>query len=127
MKDQTIAAVLVLALLGLASGTVTKAVAGGDLQTFSAENIKNHHTYGLYFTDKDEGFFATVSGLFSSDKEQEFKNMLVDTDMISLLNINVVNPDLADYATQMGIEEFPYVVVYFNGERDHNIHGPANE
>ncbi len=27
----------------------------------------------------------------------------------------------------MGITEFPYIVLYINGDRDHNIHGPANE
>ena len=53
--------------------------------------------------------------------------MLVDTDQISLLNINIKNQELKDYATQMGITSFPYIVVYFNGERDHNIHGVANK
>lgn len=27
----------------------------------------------------------------------------------------------------MGITTFPYIVVYFNGDRDHNIHGVANK
>lgn len=53
--------------------------------------------------------------------------MLVDTDEVSLLNINVQNEELKSYADQMGIQEFPYIVLYINGDRDHNIHGPANE
>lgn len=89
---------LLIAAVTLASATVTNAKTGADLQTFSAANIKNSHTYGLYFTDKDEGFFSTITGIFSSDREAEFKNMLVDTDQISLLNINVKNPELKDYA-----------------------------
>jgi hypothetical protein len=27
----------------------------------------------------------------------------------------------------MGITAYPYIVVYYNGERDHNIHGIANK
>ena len=80
--------VLVLAL-SVVQATVTSASNPADIQSFAAENIKNHHTHGLYFTDKDEGFFTTMKGLFSSDKEAEFKNMLIDTDEVSLLNINV--------------------------------------
>lgn len=119
--------IAVLALLGFAAATVTQATQGSDLQTFSADNIKNHHSYGLYFTEKDEGFLATVGSLFSSDKEAEFKDMLVDTDEVAILNINVQNEELKSYADQMGITEFPYIVLYVNGDRDHNIHGPANE
>lgn len=120
--------VLVIALIfSMTHAAVTNAKTGADLQTFSAANIKNSHTYGLYFTDKDEGFFATIKGIFTSDKEAEFKNMLVDSDQMSLLNINVKDPQLKDYATQMGITQFPYIVVYFNGDRDHNIHGVANK
>ena len=119
--------IIALALLGLAAATVTQATEGADLQTFSADNIKNQHSYGLYFTDQDEGFLSTVGSLFSSDKEAEFKDMLVDTDEVSLLNINVQNEELKSYADQMGIQEFPYIVMYINGDRDHNIHGPANE
>jgi len=40
-----------------------------------------------------------VTGIFSSDKEAEFKSMLVDSDQMSLLNINVRTPELKDYAT----------------------------
>ena len=29
-------------------------------------------------------------------------------------------------AQQMGILEFPYIVVYFDGQEDRNLHGPAN-
>jgi hypothetical protein len=43
------------------------------------------------------------------------------------MNVNVGTKELKDYATQMGISAFPYIVVYVNGERDHNIHGPANK
>ncbi len=82
-------AVVLIGFLALASATVTQASTGADLQTFSAENIKNHHSYGLFFTEKDEGFLATVGSLFSSDKEAEFKNQLVDSDQVALLNINV--------------------------------------
>ena len=90
---------LLLAVVALAAATVTNAKTGADLQSFSATNIKNAHTYGLYFTDKDEGFFSTITGIFSSDREAEFKNMLVDSDQMSLLNINVKNAELKDYAT----------------------------
>lgn len=119
--------VIVIALIGLVASNVTQAGSGADLQTFSADNIKNHHTYGLYFTDKDEGFLSTIGGLFSSDQEAQFKQMLVDTDQVSLLNINIREEELKGYADQMGITEFPYIVLYVNGDRDHNIHGPANE
>lgn len=120
--------VLLLALtLHSAFCTVTNAKSGADLQSFSAANIKNNHTYGLYFTEKDEGFLSTIKGIFSTDKEAEFKDLLVNSDKMSLLNINVGTKELKDYATQMGITAFPYIVVYFNGERDHNIHGPANK
>jgi len=27
----------------------------------------------------------------------------------------------------MKIPEYPYIIVYFNGQADHNIHGPVNE
>ncbi len=118
---------MMCALVALASATVTKATSGRDVETFAAQNIKNHHTYGLYFTEKEEGFMATVGGLFSSDKEAEFKAKLVDTDKISLMNINVKDEELKKYADEMTITEFPYIVVYYNGERDHNIHGVANE
>lgn len=120
-------AVLALALLGLVAANVSQATSGADLQTFSAENIQKHHSYGLYFTEKDEGFLSTIGGMFSSDQEAQFKQMLVDTDQVSLLNINVGNEELKGYADQMGITEFPYIVMYINGDRDHNIHGPANE
>ena len=43
------------------------------------------------------------------------------------MNLNVANEDFARMASDMGIDEFPYILVYFNGDRDHNIHGPANE
>jgi len=118
--------VLVLAL-SVVQATVTSASSPADIQSFAAENIKNHHTHGLYFTDKDEGFFNTMKGLFSSDQEAEFKNMLIDTDEVSLLNINVNQDEMREIATEMNILEYPYIVVYFNGEQDHNIHGPANE
>lgn len=119
---------LVLALaLTMVSATVTSASSPADIQSFAAENIKNHHTHGLYFTDKDEGFFNSMKGLFSSDKETEFKNMLIDTDEVSLLNINVNQEEMREVSTEMNIQEYPYIVVYFNGEQDHNIHGPANE
>ncbi len=46
---------------------------------------------------------------------------------MALLNMNVGNEVFKNLSAQMGISEFPYIVVYFNGERDHNIHGPANK
>jgi hypothetical protein len=110
-----------------AMATVTNAKNGADLQAFSATNIKANHTYGLYFTEKDEGFMASIKGIFTTDKEDEFKDLLVNSDKIALMNVNVGTKELKDYATQMGISAFPYIVVYVNGERDHNIHGPANK
>ena len=88
--------------------------------------MNDHHTYGVYFTDKDEGFMSSVAGLFTEDKEEEFKQMLIDTDEVTLMHLNVDNDEFANMAQAMGIQEFPYVLVYFNGDRDHNIHGPAD-
>ena len=117
-----------LALLtSQALATVTNAESAASVQTFSQENIENHHSYGLYFTEKDDGFFGTIQGLFSSDQEQEFQDMLVDTDQVSLMSMNVQEDEFKSIATAMGIEEFPYIIIYINGDRDHNIHGPANE
>lgn len=127
MNPSKVLILLLAVALPAALATVTNAKTGADLQNFSATNIKNNHTYGLFFTEKDEGFLSTITGIFTSDKEAEFKDLFVDTDKMSLLNINVGNKELKDYAGQMGITQFPYIVVYFNGERDHNIHGPANK
>ena len=92
----------------------------------AGQNMNDDHTYGVYFTDKDEGFTSSVAGLFTEDKEEEFKQMLIDTDEVTLMHLNVDNEEFANMAQAMGIQEFPYVLVYFNGDRDHNIHGPAD-
>ena len=53
--------------------------------------------------------------------------MLLDTEQISLLRLNVLeNPEFAHMQQEMGITELPYIIVYFNGDRDHNIHGKGD-
>ena len=69
---------------------------------------------------------SSVAGLFTEDKEQEFKSMLIDTDEVNVMHLNTDNEEFNAMAQAMGITEFPYILVYFNGDRDHNIHGPAN-
>ena len=128
MKTQTWSTLMCLALLtSQAWGTVTSASSAADVQAFSSKSIEDHHSYGLYFTEKDEGFFTSVQGLFSSDKEQEFQDLLGDTDRVSLMSMNVQNEEFRSIADAMGVSEFPYIIIYINGDRDHNIHGPANE
>jgi len=46
---------------------------------------------------------------------------------VALQSLNVENEQLKNIADAMGIQEFPYIIIYVNGDRDHNIHGPANE
>ena len=53
--------------------------------------------------------------------------MLVDSNDIALLHVNVNNEELRPVADAMQIEEFPYVVVYFEGNPDDNMHGLASE
>ena len=53
--------------------------------------------------------------------------MLVDSNDISLLHINVNNDELKDVANAMQIKDYPYVVVYFDGDPDDNLHGIASE
>ena len=46
---------------------------------------------------------------------------------MALLEINVNDEDLASVSEAMNIPLYPYIIVYFNGDTSHNIHGPANE
>ena len=117
---------LLVCMVSVTVANVIRPETHNEVLYHANNNMLDHHTYGVYFTNADEGFFASVANFFTSDKEAEFKDMLLDTNTISLLHLNVENPEFANMAQQMGITDLPYVIVYFNGDRDHNIHGPAN-
>ena len=87
-----------------------------EVLDIAGENMQKHHTYGVFFTDKDEGFMSSVAGLFTEDKEREFKSMLIDTDEVNLMHLNTDNEEFGAMAQAMGITEFPYILVYFNGD-----------
>lgn len=126
MKTQ----VVFVAFLLLASpilATVTNAGSAEDVIAFTQSNIDKGHTYALYFSDKDDGIFTAITGLFSQDKEDSFMHMIVDTDEISMLKINVKNDDLMRVAEGMKIPSYPYVAVYFDADMDDVVAGPADE
>lgn len=71
MKTQAILLCLAVCLMQV-SATVTQAIDTADVQQFTQANTENDHTYGLYFTDKDENIFTAMQSLFSEDEDAEF-------------------------------------------------------
>ena len=87
---------LVACLVALAAGRVYTPASHNEVLHYANMWMQDHHTYGVYFTDQEEGFFASVANFFAPDKEAEFKKMLLDTEQISLLRLNVLeNPEFA--------------------------------
>ena len=53
--------------------------------------------------------------------------MLVDTDRISLMKLNMNDEALKAVATDAGVETFPYITVNFMGNDGRVVQGPADE
>lgn len=89
---------LIVVCISLVSATVTNAGSPEEVGQFVQQNIQEEHHYGLYFSDKEERLFTAITGLFSGDKEEDFLHMLVDTDKISLMKLNMNEEELAAIA-----------------------------
>ena len=119
--------VVTACLASLVSASVVNANAPEEVQQFVMENVQNEHHYGLYFSDREERLFTAITGLFSGDKEEDFLHMLVDSDKISLMKLNMNEEELEQIAKVQGIEEYPYIIVNFMGEGARVVQGPADE
>ena len=109
MMTQGKRALIIVLLLAVTYATVTNAGSVADIEKFIQENAQKEHHYGLYYSDKEERLFTAITGLFSGDKEEDFLHMLVDTDKIALMKLNVNEEELKQYAAQQGVEDYPFI------------------
>lgn len=88
MKAQAIALLLVLCISQI-TASVTIAKDTQEVQVFTQSNTADHKTYGLFFTDQENGLLNAVSELFAGDEEENLQNLLVDSEGLELIEINV--------------------------------------
>jgi len=118
---------ILLVAFAAAVATVTNAGSPEDVLTFAQTNVKNEQTYCLYFSEKEQGLFTAVTGLFSQNKEDDFQHRLVDTNEFEVMRLAMTDENLKNFANEMRIPSFPYVVCYFDGNQEDVVQGPSDE